>query len=418
MDESLKKAVELIHKSPTRIVLHVSGGASHVSSWLLSVPGASNTVLEVRVPYDRAAILDTIGSELRSSVTSFSSTASARALAQSAYRRAVSLSQPGMRVCGIAAACALVSTTPKKGDHRAFVVTHSSERVVEYTLTMEKGRRKRYDEEELTSRFVLQALLDDCESGPGLVSPGSTAMTEGVSGALAISRYSTMALVRHLLVSGDHLQGPVVYEHSDCVDAVLRGEIQYAELTRGVWSRDATHATMIFPGSFNPLHYGHRELLAVAQSMYPNEKAAFEISVTNADKPALGANVVRDRIQQFHDDDIILISRAMLFKEKGQLFPNSRFVVGMDTAIRIVSGKYYGGQNELIRALIELKSRGCSFLVAGRLEQRKDGVKSDVFQTLEDLKAPTGFEDMFEMIPSSMFRADISSSEIRRRLRR
>ncbi|PXF39985.1 hypothetical protein BWQ96_10313 [Gracilariopsis chorda] len=418
MEDSLKQAVELIHKSPTRIVLHVSGGASHVSAWLLSVPGASNTVLEVRIPYDRTAILETIGSELRNSITSFSSTASARALAQSAYRRAVSLSQPGVRVCGIAAACALLSSTPKKGDHRAFVVAHSSERVVEYTLRMEKGRRKRYDEEELTSRFVLQALLDDCEGSPGLMRPDSTVMTDGVSGALSISRHSTMALVRHLLVSGDQLHGPVVYEHSDCVEAVVRGEIKYAELTRGVWSREATHATMIFPGAFNPLHYGHRELLAVAQSMYPNDTAAFELSVTNVDKPTLEASVVRSRIQQFHDDDIILISRAMLFKEKGQLFPNSRFVVGMDTATRIVSGKYYGGETELIKALVELKSRGCSFLVAGRLEQRKDGVKSDVFQTLEDLKPPAGFDDMFEVIPSSKFRADVSSSEIRRRKER
>ncbi|KAI0562529.1 Cytidyltransferase-like protein [Gracilaria domingensis] len=421
MEESLRHAVELIHQSPTRIVLIVSGGASHVSSWLLSVPGASKTVLEARIPYERTAILDTIGNELRDTVTSFASPASARAIAQAAYRRAVQLSPPGIRVCGVAATCALVSTTPKKGDHRAFVATHSAEQVAEYSLKLEKGRRKRLDEELLSSRLVLQAILDDCEPAASWTKAMQGSLQNGCGGSsgststLSISHQSTMGLVRHLLVSGDHLSGPTVYEQSDCVDAVLHGEIMYAELTRGRWSRQATHAKMIMPGAFNPLHYGHRELLAVAQSMYPDETAAFEISISNPDKRALEASEVRHRLEQFRDEDVVLITNAPLFSQKAEMLPNARFVIGTDTAIRLVQPKYYGGDREMIKALIELKSKGCSFLVAGRLEQRKDRGKSDNFQTLKDLNIPFGFEDMFEEISSSSFRADISSTQIRKR---
>eukprot|EP00178_Gracilaria_changii_P000916 TRINITY_DN111_c0_g1_i1.p1 TRINITY_DN111_c0_g1~~TRINITY_DN111_c0_g1_i1.p1 ORF type:complete len:421 (-),score=48.92 TRINITY_DN111_c0_g1_i1:795-2057(-) len=420
MEESLRHAVELIHQSPTRIVVILSGGASHVSSWLLSVPGASKTVLEARIPYERTAILDTIGTELRDTIVSFSSPASARALALSAYRRAVALAPVGTRVCGVAAACALVSTTAKKGDHRAFVTTHSSERVVEYSLKMEKGRRKRFEEELLSSRLVLQAILDDCEPGATWSTRGSfqNGGARDSSSALSISRHSTMGLVRHHLVSGDILSGPAVHEQNDCVDAVLQGEIEYAELTRGRWSRQATHANMIMPGSFNPLHYGHRELLAVAQSMYPDETAAFELSISNADKRTMEASEVRSRLDQFRDEDVVLITNAPLFSQKADMLPNSRFVVGTDTALRIVEPRYYGGEAELIKALVKLKSKGCSFLVAGRLEQRKDGVKSNTFQTLRDVKIPIGFEDMFVEVDTNTFRADVSSTQIRNRKHR
>ncbi|CAN8075980.1 unnamed protein product [Agarophyton chilense] len=422
MEESLRHAVELIHWSPTRIVLIISGGASHVPSWLLSVPGASRTVLEARIPYERAAILDTIGKDLRGSLTSFSSAASARTLAFSAYRRAVALSPPGVRVCGIAAACSLISTAPKQGDHRAYVATYSSERVVEYCLKMEKGNRKRFEEEVLSSRLVLQAVLDDCEPNVPICPETTKNFANGSrddthSGALSISRQSTMNLVRHHLVSGDRLSGPTVFEHNDCIDAVVKSEIKYAELTRGQWNREATHAKMIMPGSFNPLHYGHRELLSVAKSMYPDETAAFEISIANVDKPTLQASDVRSRMEQFHGEDIVLITNAPLFQEKAENFPNTRFVVGADVALRLVKPKYYGGEREMIRALIDLKSKGCCFLVAGRLEQRKDGDQSSTFQTIGDVQIPVGFEDMFEEISSSAFRADISSTQIRNRAR-
>ena len=58
-------------------------------SWLLSVPGASGTVLEAVVPYSRPALADFLGREPVKSV----SEDTARDLALHAYRRAVRLPQ-------------------------------------------------------------------------------------------------------------------------------------------------------------------------------------------------------------------------------------------------------------------------------------------------------------------------------------
>ncbi|KAL8557499.1 hypothetical protein ACS0TY_004801 [Phlomoides rotata] len=53
MDASTRAMVEAIHANPTQAVLYLSGVASQALGWLLSVPGASNTVLEAIVPYSR-----------------------------------------------------------------------------------------------------------------------------------------------------------------------------------------------------------------------------------------------------------------------------------------------------------------------------------------------------------------------------
>lgn len=413
MDEVIENAVKTIHDTPTKAVIFVTGGASHVSSWLLSVPGASATILEHRVPYSRSAIFDALGTETASTVQKFASLTAAQVLAQAAYRRAVALAGPGTRVCGIAAACALVTNNVKIGEHRACVASCSGDRVAEYELKLLKGYRSRYDEEALSSRLVLQALLDDCGVAPGEKSKLSSLSRAAGDKALSLSCASTMSLLRELLVPGDVLRGPTVYEHVDPVQALLIGDIKFAEYTNNATNRDATSASLIFPGSFDPLHHGHQELMAVAKEMYPDDHAAYEISVTNADKPALKPDVIRTRISQFSGKATLLISSAPLFSMKARLFPNSKFLIGADTALRIVAPKYYDGEADMIASLIDMKSRGCKFLVAGRLEQRKDDIQSKWFQTLDDVPVPSGLSDMFEAIPSGKFRADVSSSEIR-----
>lgn len=60
----LRAVVEAIHSSPTQAVLYVSGGASQALGHLMSVPGASNTVLESVVPYSRMSIIQLLGKVL------------------------------------------------------------------------------------------------------------------------------------------------------------------------------------------------------------------------------------------------------------------------------------------------------------------------------------------------------------------
>lgn len=65
-----------------------------------------------------------------------------------------------------------------------------------------------------------------------------------------------------------------------------------------------------------------------------------------------------------------MVTRAPLFTNKAELFRGARFVVGHDTAIRLVMPKYYSSSEvEMVRQFSRLRARGCRFLVAGRVQQ-------------------------------------------------
>lgn len=52
--------------------------------------------------------------------------------------------------------------------------------------------------------------------------------------------------------------------------------------------------------------------------------------------------------------------QATLYVQKAKLFAKSRFVVGHDTAIRLVMPKYYGGSTKMLLELAALRHRGYS----------------------------------------------------------
>ena len=84
------------------------------------------------------------------------------------------------------------------------------------------------------------------------------------------------------------------------------------------------------------------------------------------------------------------------------------FVVGADTAARIVEPRFYGGTEAgTAEALGRFRSQGCRFLVAGRA--RPDGAFAD----LSSLAIPEPWRDLFDGIPGEIFRVDLSSTELR-----
>lgn len=161
----------------------------------------------------------------------------------------------------------------------------------------------------------------------------------------------------------------------------------------------------LLPGSFNPLHHGH-ELLAQVASASSGRATTLEISVVNVDKPPLDVDEVVRRVAQFRGRWDVALTRAPTFVEKGRLFPGATFVVGWDTAVRLVEPRYYGGPDAMAAALEELRDRGCRFIVGGRLVEGQ-------FRTLDDVAMDARWHEMFEALPEELFRADISSTALR-----
>ncbi|GBG63772.1 hypothetical protein CBR_g39316 [Chara braunii] len=72
--------------------------------------------------------------------------------------------------------------------------------------------------------------------------------------------------------------------------------------------------------------------------------------------------------------------------------------------------KYYGGSREkMLETMQGIGAQGCEFLVAGR-------VVSGNFQVLSGIELPPELASIFKAIPESVFRKDISSTEIRQRM--
>ena len=423
MEPALRVALEAVHASPVRAVLHVTGGAAQSLGWVMAVPGASRTLLEARVPYAREAMVDLLGHEPKQYV----SPQTARDMARVAYKRGVRLTPPGQsarHVVGVGSTCALASVPPKRGEHRCVVAAYGVHGVVEYTLAMEKGRRDRWDEDGLASRLVVQALAD--------AAADADADAASVDVATPASRRSSRRdLVDdpNVLGAGDSLtieREPIV----DPIEWLTSGAGDLVELTDGVPTAIGAVPpnALVLPGSFNPLHDGHRGVLAAASRVRPGCVPAYELAVTNADKGTLPVEEVRRRVAQFTGDvggdfestsastsTRLIITRAPLFATKAALMPGATFVIGQDTAIRLVMPKYYGGEARMMRAFEEIRAHGCSFVVAGRAGHPAAGRDEDEeearFLTLADVAVPETLRDLFEDLPG--FRLDVSSTELR-----
>lgn len=373
MDDATHQTIERLFDSGRKLVYEFTGAGSLALTWLHSVGGSSRLLLEAHDRYSADSLTELLGKPPEK----FVSAETAALMAHRAYRRAVRLSDGVSPCIGLACTATIATDRTKRGEHACHVAVQDRHGRTDYGIVLIKGERDRLGEESLVAGLIIRALAHAC----GVDVPPLDVMP----GEQVIRTHAAFADPVHLLLDK---RARTVTVHTD-----------------GRLTPDERFAGAILSGSFNPLHCGHETLLRVA-GFYLRLPAAYELPVVNADKPALLPNDVERRAGQFRRYPAIL-TRVPLFTQKAELFPGCTFVLGYDTAIRLVDPRYYDGEAGRDAALATIRGRGCRFLVAAR-PMPGQGVK-----TLADVPVPPAFTDLFIELPRTEFLLDLSSTELR-----
>ena len=359
------KLIQKIHESKYRITFVSSGGGTNAISSLLKVPGASNTVLESYIPYSKKS-MDLF---LNRKPDHYCSLNTSLSMAANAYKKCMQIDPEYKKkyLIGISVTASLATTYTKIGDHKFYISVQTESFTKSIECLLIKGSRSREEEEQLITEYVLSLVAECC----------------GIEKNMP-----------------HHDEIPVIH--------TIKAEKSWKKLLNNdvnFISSDRSTPELIFPGSFNPLHDGHLKMRELAEKK-TGMRATFEICARNADKPPLTFHEIKRTLDQFTDNDSWVMTSAGRFSEKAEMFPNSVFIIGADTLMRVFDEKFYSNKKDMLDHIDRFNDHNINFLVFGRKVNKK-------FVSLRDIGIPDNIKNRCTGFEEGSFRDDISSTELR-----
>jgi len=328
-----------------QFVVAVTGGGSQVISDNLRKGGASSWFLEGLVPYNQNSLVDFLGH----TPEKFASEITARQMAMQAFKRAIELDAPVYSAVGIGCTASLgrIDGEREGRSHKAFIAiqTAKSTEIIEWNFYVKRSREQ---EEALVAQLIdihIKEIRED-----KIYSFPSELSKEEIDDFKNKYDADTYNVSRLLL------------QHQNKRDYILVGD--------GDTNRFLETNSVIFPGSFNPIHEGHAAIVNAAAKKI-GKRVYLEISLTNVDKPPLDFIDISDRIARIYlyPDAVfqenlagIIVSNTPKFYDKIWQYPTASYIAGTDTINRIFDTKYGD-----VAKLIELiKDTNSTFLMSDR----------------------------------------------------
>lgn len=297
MNDYYKTLVACINDTPYSGYFAIAGGGTKFVSDFLECGNGSQTILGVTIPYHQSQFYDFIKDAYNgeSSLTYVSKNA-AILLARSAYNR-TSRDEYSFGI-GATVSLAKVGDERKDRQHKIYIAGVCGTRQVIQEIILQPGRSRAYEESIVVYNIFKM-----------------TAMMTGVE----FNLMDYFGLTR--LHDGETNNTTFINLNQPSTSHIL-----------------SNNNLIIFPGSFNPIHGGHREIKRVVEKI-TNSDVIYELSKINVDKGVMTDTDLMARVDLIND--VVWVTECATFNEKIDFFGNNTtFIIGVDTLDRIVNLKH------------------------------------------------------------------------------